>query len=92
MCDGCREITTEHILDYVLLGFDLVVAIRLERDAVVQRCLMDNVGDEALENAVALSATITEVGEELLLIAEHNPGYWYGCLELHRARKAMRET
>jgi hypothetical protein len=92
MCDECREFATEQILDYVLLGLDLVVAVRLERDAVVQRCLMDKIGEEALEDAVALSQTVTEIGEELMLIAEHNPGYWYGCLELHKARKAVRGT
>lgn len=92
MCDECRELATEQILDYVVLGFDLVVAIRLERDAVVQRCLMDKVGEEALDDAVKLSRDITEVGEELMRIAETSPGYWYGCIELHKARRAVRGT
>lgn len=87
MCDDCRTLAAEHILDYVNLGLHLDVAIRLERDAVVQHALRDRAGQDAIDVALELSDTIVEVGEDLEIVQAEMPDYWACALTARRIEK-----
>lgn len=76
MCDGCRDIIAEHLLDYVNLGLHLEVAIRMEREALMTHALMDNAGQEAIEMALGLAEMVNEVGAGFRLMERDMPSYW----------------
>ena len=73
MCDDCRRLATEHLVDYALMGLALEVAMRVERDAVVQRCLKDKAGQEAIEDALALSTVVEEQAGKLIAVRDYMP-------------------
>lgn len=80
MCDDCDRMALEQTLVYVAKGYPLEAAIRLERDAVVQRALKDKVGLEALEDALTLSATVERVGEHLAYRQQTDPRLFWGAV------------
>lgn len=83
MCAECETTAVDHIVDYVaIVGVPLEVAIRLERDAVVQHVLNDRAGDDVVQMAIDVSAIIEDAGERLKMIRDFFPKTWAALIEM----------
>jgi hypothetical protein len=87
MCQGCRETASEQIIKMLIAGFSIEVAMRLERDAVVQRCLKDKVGQEAIDDALELSKVVEEQAEVLTVLRDTQPDVYETLLVYHMVVK-----
>jgi nickel-dependent lactate racemase len=73
MCRDCRWMATQQIAVLIDSGLTAEIAIRVERDMVVQRCLKDKVGQDAIDSALELSEIVEQEGQALITIRDTMP-------------------
>lgn len=92
MCDECRVLSHDMILGYMIeCEVPFAIAVRLTRDSIVQRTLMDRVGEDALKAAVELSAIVGEVADQMETITRENPALMTAALAAARIRLAEKQ-
>lgn len=85
MCSGCVQVSIENIVDVMIKGYELDVATRLYRDAVMQRALMDTPegsepAEKTLYDARKLCDFIRDASDALALTKETRPEVYEGLL------------
>jgi hypothetical protein len=87
MCKDCREWLSAQIIKMIVGGQTIEVAMRLVRDIVVQNCLNDNVGQEAIDNALELSRFAKEQAEVLTALRDTQPDVYDALIVAHMVAK-----
>lgn len=90
MCRNCVETAIEHIADTVIRGYEVEIAVRLYRDAVLQHFLLDGAADakspeEALADAQALSTIAADAGDALIQARDECPEAYESLLQVRTA-------
>lgn len=83
-CEGNESDVAGIILDFVVLGTDLEVAIRVARDSVTQHALMDLPDEDALQTAREGSELVTSIGGKLKTVRDAAPGLYAAMLATRR--------
>src|SRR3954469_12916149 len=86
MCNGCTQTAIENIIDVMLKGYELDVATRLYRDAVIQRQLMDTPEDEKpaeemLYDARMLSRIVSDASYAISHARETRPDVYEALMQ-----------
>lgn len=92
MCDDCREMATDYIFDMVNMGYTLKASIRLVRDMVVSRGLLDRINTSTIEDVQKLHDLVTEAGEALTEMYQTSPGVFAVLAYAREAERAEQET
>lgn len=92
MCDDCREMATNYILDMVSGGYQMGASIRLVRDMVITRGLMDRINTNTIEDVQKLHDIVTEAGDALIEMREQSPGTFAVLAYAREAERAEQES